>query len=625
MTIIPIYRNSEVVALIKPTETSSQTKKVMGDNIVTLSFELGSMVNFSIGDYATIYDEIYYINTIPNVKKKSLYNYEYDAVLQSSLYTLSKAQYLFLGDDNSYKTIDFALVGNPDTFIDLMITNLNRIDPGWQKGGIVQDDYKNLTFSQTNCFDALKQIAEAFGTEYYVEGKRIHLAKQVKQTPYTFKYGDNKGLYDIARTPLQGTSIITRLYAFGGTTNIPNDYRNYSQRLLLPNVASENTISNLTAKVFKLLGNVSYAFKFDLPLRDDVTNIVIYYRVAVSGDWESYGAGINRNIVLRLPASASGYEFYFSSITEDATFDTEPVFINGNIFTPLFATATNYYLERNTDKYGIIEGTLLLDDIYPNRVGKVTSVDATNVYKFKDAGIDFDVNEYLLPGLTAKLTFNTGQLTGYTFDISKFDNETKEFTILKNKDEKALDVPSIGLSAAIGDEYVLTDIRLPQSYIDNAELALYQKTVENLEKNSVPQFNYIINPDISYFRDKKIKLGIGDLVILSDIELQVEKQLRVISLSRSLINEYEYSNIELGELPPPNRIAQLQTNLSNAQSLIRRLSGLFAGNALLSGTNIGNLTIQQGGLNLPDIPTLPQAGLTPVFLDANNNIVRGGG
>src|SRR5690606_18186967 len=90
------------------------------------------------------------------------------------------------------------------------------------------------------------------------------------------------------------------------------------------------------------------------------------------------------------------------------------------------------YLEKNDDQYGIIEHTEFFD-IKPERIGIVTQT--SSIYAFRDSTIDFDLNQHLLPGISAKVHFMTGQLGGYTFEVAEggYNHTTREVSIIQNK------------------------------------------------------------------------------------------------------------------------------------------------------------------------------------------------
>ncbi|MCW0514290.1 phage tail protein, partial [Riemerella anatipestifer] len=150
------------------------------------------------------------------------------------------------------------------------------------------------------------------------------------------------------------------------------------------------------------------------------------------------------------------------------------------------------FLEKNTDKYGVIEHTQPFEDIYPKRVGTVTQVYADNPLKFSDSTLDFDLNQYneygntiLQKGISAKIIFQTGDLAGYTLEVKEygFDSVTKTFTLLKNQDEKSFDIPSDTFRPQVGDKYIIIDIAMPKSYVDNAEQELQAAAQDYLDKN----------------------------------------------------------------------------------------------------------------------------------------------
>lgn len=590
---LSIYRKGELIVTVKPSEGSSQTKQVMGDNVVTLNFELNHMVNFMVGDYCTVYDEMYYLARDPTVQKNSIYNYVYDMQMLSSQYIVSKAQMMFYDSNNQLKEGDFSLTGNAEMFIDLLIKNVNRIDSGWQKGAVISSGTKTITFSKTDCASALSQIAEAFNTEFYIEGKRINLNKLSNATPYKFYYGRGKGLYTIVRKQAENTNVITRLYAFGSDKNLPPDYP--SSRLRLPGgydyqahnvswtVEAGNTIDSLPT----MFPMNTIVITFDEPLSGQVSSVDLEcrYKGNSSFNTRTSAAGVIKVLCLKseiLEGRIVSKNSAGTIISATALFEITPV-VNSTPTAPIFSETTALpYLQKNTEMFGIIEANYINDDIYPHRTGKVTAVNALDIYEFSDTNIDFDVNAQLLPGLAAKVTFNTGQLAGYTFDISKFDNSTKKFTILKNKNETALDMPSALIHMSIGDEYVLTDIEMPLAYVQDAELLLQSKAQENLDLYCKPVYQYGIVCDPKYFRRNRITMNIGDIVWISDSELQIEKYIRIISLSKSLTDEYQYE-LQLGDVVPIGTLQQIVATQQGTAQAVQSVSSAVINNALLNG------------------------------------------
>lgn len=493
MISVDIYRAAMLIEAIKPDPSSSQQKKIMGMNQITLVFSMNHYTNFQINDWCTVFGERYQVNKLPVVDKKSERHYDYTMVMEAEGMDLAKVLYLFLGDDNSLKEANFSLMGNADTFIDHLITNMLRVSPGWQKGQVIPTDYKNITFSNDNCFNALGEIAKAFDTEFAIEGRTIHLTKRSRDTGNTYKHGKGRGLYTIVRQEVQEAGLVTRLYAYGSEKNLPGDYRNFSKRLKMPLVD---------------------------------------------------------------------------------------------------------YVEMNVDLYGIIEAVKPFDDIYPRRTGKITSVNAADIYVFIDAGLDFDINAQLLPGTSAKITFNTGQLKGYTFDIASYNHASKEIRILQNKSEKSLEIPSQAIKPVIGDEYVLTDIKMPQTYVDEAELQLQAAAQTALVTASVPQVKYTLEFNQVFMRDKQRVLQIADLIWLEDAALEVQRKMRIVAVTRQIVEEYSVT-AELSETVEAGRIDRIINTADTQGRNIQQIQGQISNNTLLNG--VGIFPASPGGPGFKDL------------------------
>ncbi|WP_313636236.1 phage tail protein [Empedobacter sp.] len=217
----------------------------------------------------------------------------------------------------------------------------------------------------------------------------------------------------------------------------------------------------------------------------------------------------------------------------------------------------NSYIENTqaVAKYGIYESTKIFDDIYPRRKGKVTSINSDSVYKFSDSSMDFDLKEkdengtkYLLNGVNAKIHFNTGDLAGYELEIHDYNHETKEFHIVKFADENGYEFPSKDSDAfriGIGDEYVILDIQMPQTYIDNAEAELFDKADEYLSDKLEPNIQYLLDVDTLHLQrilnDTVTQFFlIGDFIKVIDEDFDINRYIRIKSIERDLKNPFDY-------------------------------------------------------------------------------------
>lgn len=214
------------------------------------------------------------------------------------------------------------------------------------------------------------------------------------------------------------------------------------------------------------------------------------------------------------------------------------------------------YVQDNEaiSRLGIIEASKVFDDIYPRRTGVITSVSGIN--SFIDTTMDFDLNAtdgqgqslYLIPGNSPKVHFNTGNLAGYEFEVLSYNHATKSFTLKYYKDERGLQLPSsdAAFSLSPGDEYVLLDIVMPQSYVDAAEAELQSKAAELLSQGKSPKAKYACAIDPIYAKQNELTLKPGDYIPLQDDELGINRDFRVLSVNRDMIEPYRWS-IELGD------------------------------------------------------------------------------
>jgi|GEM_PF-1355906 len=231
---ILIKRGTSTILTVKPQQASTYLRAIMGDETVTLVWEQAMFTALQVGDFITFNGIKHTLNQLPAVKKISTHLFQYNAVFQSPIYDLLKAGYMLFDNTSTPPQADFPLTGTPDTFVTLLVANLNRVFGGdvWSKGTVLTADVQTLTFSNENCYAVIQKLATAFKTEYSASGTTINLIEISSVSNLTLEYGST--LYDIERKTIDSSSVITRLYPFGGTRNIAANYRSGSKRLLLP-------------------------------------------------------------------------------------------------------------------------------------------------------------------------------------------------------------------------------------------------------------------------------------------------------------------------------------------------------------------------------------------------------
>lgn len=452
------YNTNTIRAIVEPAETVVQSKEILGPDIVQLVFDLPFHVSFALGDYANIFGATYYLTTYPAVTKSGNRDYTFTLNMEGEQHKLGRVQYQKPNGIGQFLDSTFFINSTADTFMQLIIDNMNRAfpDDGWQLGYVVADGtVKNLPFDGVNCLEALNTLAEAFDTEWLVEGRKIHLYRKETGTGLSLRYGEDEALYSITRTPQDNSNPVTRLYAYGSGRNLPQNYRNGATKLRL------------------------------------------------------------------------------GALT---------------------------YVDKYIDQFGLWEDAVTFEDTYPKFIGEVTAVNALVPNVFTDANIPFDVNDHLAPGLTAKVVFETGQLAGYELEIANFNNTTKTFTVNQNNDETSLDIPGDEIRPAVGDKYIVVDIRMPNQFVQAAEAELLQRANDWIDDQVLAQLQYSVVCNPMYFKTNGIHPQLGDSISLVDSPMAINAQLRVVKFTRNLRQPNIYT-IELARKAKTNPIVKLLTSI----------------------------------------------------------------
>lgn len=236
------------------------------------------------------------------------------------------------------------------------------------------------------------------------------------------------------------------------------------------------------------------------------------------------------------------------------------------------------YIEANTSLYGIIESSQTFEEIKPERVGTVTGVEG-NVLNFSDSSMDFDLNAsdangtlYLIPGTTAKISFLTGDLAGYEFELASYSHSNKTFRLIKFTDEVAYDLPNDTLKPRVGDKYIILDIYMPATYVADAEARLLAKAQESLAQNSVPNVAYKVEADPLFIKKLGLTYRAGDYVHIEDNDIGVDRDIRIVGIERNLVNDDMY-DFELADTVEPSLASQIITQLEN-QDIVIKLNNL---------------------------------------------------
>lgn len=199
------------------------------------------------------------------------------------------------------------------------------------------------------------------------------------------------------------------------------------------------------------------------------------------------------------------------------------------------------------------EGAMELSDLYPHRVGVVSSVvvanEAKHFYDIIDTSIpeDLNYNDYRIRGEKAILKFETGALAGRQFEIrqsetalSGYHHKERRFELIPSEQDGFI-MPSKEWAPKAGDKYAIFGIALPQEYVTRAENELLKEAIRTLSERSLPQFTFEGEVDGIWAKRKWLEIGgklvPGGHVLFSDPEFHPEGTvIRITSMAQKVNN-----------------------------------------------------------------------------------------
>ena len=508
---------------------------MMKEDYIVLPFSLDEPVYFCLGDYvdmslyvddglggkiAKIYELVDLYQPTYNI---STGGYDYQLKLDA-YYVKWKNKIFKYTPEHGGQEAAFSLTATLDVHLDLFLRNLTAL--GYKYRGTaftyqIDQTVANaphvINYQNTNMFDALTLMAEAWGTEWWVDGSVIFFGRcefsdavdlEIGVEAATMSRSDSKGTY------------ATRIYAFGSTRNIPKDYREVDQSV--------------------------------------VVNGVVQRR-------------------LMLPSGTPYIDAYPGMKTEEA-----------------------------------VEAVVIFDDIYPHRVGTMSSVTAVprteeieeedgsttqesyTVYRYKDTGLDFD-SKYILPGEELQITFQTGSLSGMTFGVAfNPDDKTPEeqlWEIVRNEDYGVM-LPNDTLKPKDGDTYILSGFdstMVSDLMIPDAEQELKARAEDYIEKTKVDDGTYTATLASSWVNADLINrtFGIGQRVnLINPAFFENGRVSRILGFEFNLDKPQDSPVYTIGESTAYTRFGELEAKIDGLSFNGNSYVGVGGGSGSGGGASI---------------------------------------
>ena len=540
----------------------------MQEDSITLKFSTTEPINFALGNWLNYerngqHIKRYELTDIATPRpNKTTGGYDYELKLDAYYWKWKNKILKYQADDASPKEIAWSMTATPDIILGVLLRNLEDYGYRYYGGNKAYTfdlstlekatESKAVSFDNTNILDALNIIAEAWECEWWVTENIIHLGKCEFGDTYvplhtTAYNGDRANVDEMSQSGNRAT-YATRIYAYGAERNIPNNYRSTD---------NDDTLSAVVQKRLMLPVGTPYidAYKY------------------------------NSNYTQRIYIGESGYDTAPNAMPEEEA--VEDGIVLDHVYPKVDDTIKAVETTTITDSTINEEGTTEVESWTRYRI-QLTSSESVRTW-FKTA--------YILPGMTLRISFESGLLNGMDFDVkfnpeaaNEADIESQWFEIVRNEDY-GRNLPNGFLKPAKEDKVVLYnwDIAVMAtdelSHISRAEQDLYKEAVKVIKKTMVDPNNYNCKmmSDIMLGYDcntgvtdtnKALSLEIGQRVMLINPAYFEEgmRKSRVLGYEYELDCPWDNPTYTIGETATVGRLAQIETKLSQVDAKAEKMS-----------------------------------------------------
>lgn len=253
--------------------TGSRRKfSLMSEDYILLKFSIEDPVYFKLGDYT---DTELGLFELVDLYKPTLNDstgaYDYELRLDAHYYKWKNKIFKFNPEVGGSEA-GWKLTATLDVHLGVFLRNLSAL--GYTYKGTpfevnidstVAKTSKLIVYDNTNLIDALTQMAETWECEWWVEDNQIRFGRCEFGDPVDFVINEN--VERMSREESKAT-FATRVYAFGSTRNIPNNYRPVDESVV---------VNGIVQKRLMMPTGVPYVDAYpDMTTEEAVEDVVIF-------------------------------------------------------------------------------------------------------------------------------------------------------------------------------------------------------------------------------------------------------------------------------------------------------------------------------------------------------------
>lgn len=577
---IKYYDNSgnvQVRCTVPVTQDALVHYELMQSHYCKLSFKLSRPTYFLLGDFIeTPYGRFELID-LTKAKDNDTIGYSYE-IQFDAYYRKLKNKILKYRPNTGSQEATFSLTSKISTHIEVIMKNLAYYakldksylyDPNFEGEGtdytyvidasVDANAAKLITYSNSSILDAIANIAQTFGCEWWFEGNILHFGTCENTNAITdFRLNDN--IVSMSSSQSQST-YANRVYAFGAARNLPSGYKNDSdaditkdgvveKRLMLPTSAecSEQNKQMLAENGFELKNG--------------------YIQVGgLREDQYVEGVTTNDDIYPRNLIKTSKVTSYEKDVEDESTPE---------------------------------EGDYIKRTFY-----RVNSLAIVNEDGEKTGDMAFR-KSYKLSGKNLHIVFQSGSLNGMDFECEfnpdgvseilldddgnpifkdgkeQINPKSQVFEIVANEDYGRF-LPDTTLHPKDGDTFVLynwNSTKLGDALVPSASNELLADAIKNLKKSVIDPTTYTCTAEdnYSYNHGRGNLHGVGDRVNLYNKGYgDGYRSSRVIGYEFSLDIPFDGAKYYVGEKPSYSRLNAMESKIEeliyNGQSYLNGNGG----------------------------------------------------
>lgn len=227
MELVIYDREGNFKKKVSPDSSSRWSEEVASEFVVSVNFTTWEFFVLSVGDYIEVGGKRFSVKKEYRPKKTNTQKYTYNISFYGREHDMQDLLFCRLNQGSDDLESVFAYDGTPMEYLQKLVDNMNRNTDGvtWRVGEAITANRQTINFNGLYCWDAAAEIAQAFETEWWLDGEYLNLSKCERGERVTLGY--MKGLKTGLTQSENSDSIkwFTRLIPVGSTKNIdPSKY-----------------------------------------------------------------------------------------------------------------------------------------------------------------------------------------------------------------------------------------------------------------------------------------------------------------------------------------------------------------------------------------------------------------